>query len=97
MRSHEVLLIQCKHTLWDARVAADVIAEVVRAFDGYRARWLHALPHTCALRLVVVTNGTCTGKARYEAKERDVKLVVQADLWSLLDATPCTPGEVAAM
>ena len=98
MRSHEVLLIQCKHTLWDARVDADVIAEVVRAFDGYRACWLRALSHTCTLRPpIIVTNGTFTRKARREAKERDVKLVAQADLWSLLDGTPCTPGEVTAM
>src|SRR5262245_53146224 len=33
-------LIQCKHTSGDTPVGADVIAEVVAAFDGYRARWL---------------------------------------------------------
>ena len=52
-------LIQCKHTSGNTSVDADVIAEVVAAFDGYRARWLTALSLQRPLRLVIMTN--CEG------------------------------------
>ena len=42
-----IRLIQCKHTSGNTPVDADVIAEVLAALDGYRARWL-ATPRATA-------------------------------------------------
>jgi hypothetical protein len=93
----EIRLIQCKHTLWDASVDADVIAEVICALDGYRARRFRALSARATLRPVLVTNGELTRRARREAKARDIEVVDGAALQQLLDATPCTAAEVEAM
>jgi HJR/Mrr/RecB family endonuclease len=97
IHEREVRLIQCKHTLWEASVDADVIAEVISAFDGYRARRLRALSARATLWPVLVTNGELTRRARREARARDIELVDGGDLWKLLDATPCTAAEVEAM
>ena len=40
-----IRLIQCKHTSGNASIDVDVIAEVVAALDGYRARWLATPPY----------------------------------------------------
>jgi SNF2 family DNA or RNA helicase len=39
VQPQRIRLIQCKHTSGDTPVDADVVAEVVAALDGYRARW----------------------------------------------------------
>lgn len=96
-REGEIRLVQCKHTLWDASVDAEAVAEVICAFDGYRARWLKSLAKLSTLRPVLVTNGSFTARAKTEAKARDVQLVASTDLWRILDATPCTPAEIEAM
>jgi hypothetical protein len=92
-----VRLIQCKHTLWDARVDADVIAEVIAAFDGYRARWLVNFAPTRSLRPVIVTNGECTRQAQKAAAEYGIELIVARQLWRLLAASPCTLTDVLAL
>lgn len=97
IRAGEIRLIQCKHTLWDASVDADVIAQVLGAFDGYRTRFRRFLTQKITLRPMLVTNGTFTARARTEAKVRDVKLVANSDLWKLLEETPSTPAEVEMM
>lgn len=97
VREREIRLIQCKHTIWDANVDANVIAEVISAFDGYRARFLRTLPRTFMLCPVLVTNGSFTARARAEVKGRDIRLVANTDLWQLLNETPCTPGDLEAM
>ena len=97
MREREVRLIQCKHTLWDASIDANAVAEVIQAFDGYRARWLRSLSATSALRAVLVTNGTFTATARQAAGARDIQWIADADLWRLLDAPPCTPADIEFM
>jgi SNF2-related domain/Helicase conserved C-terminal domain/Restriction endonuclease len=97
IREREIRLIQCKHTLWGASVDADVIAEVINAFDGYRARRLRASSSRVTLRPVLVTNGNLTRSTRREAKARDIQLADGPDLWTLLNATPCTAAEVEAM
>jgi hypothetical protein len=96
-REREVRLIRCKHTLWNASVNADVVAEVIQAFDGYRARRLGAYGNAYVLRAVLVTNGSFTGKARAEGRERDVVLLGNADLDRLLKTVPCTRGDIEAM
>ena len=76
---------------------ADVIAEVISAFDGYQARRLRAFSSWATLRPVLVTNGELTRRIRREAKARDIHLVDGAELLRLLDITPCTAAEVEAM
>ena len=97
MREREVRLIQCKHTLWGASVDANVVAEVIQAFDGYRARWLRPLSGTSVLRAVLVTNGTFTVGARMAEGAQEIQLIADANLWRLLDATPCTLADIEIM
>jgi hypothetical protein len=78
-------------------VDADVIAEVIDAMQNYRAKYLRETPRTVTLRSIIVTNGSFTLKARREADQRDVELVGDAELWRLLESTPCTPAEVEMM
>jgi superfamily II DNA or RNA helicase len=92
-----VRLIQCKHTLWDAHVDANVISEVVAAFDGYRARWLATLASTRSLHPVIVTNGEFTRHAQKAAAERGIELIAARQLWLLLTATPCTRTDILAL
>lgn len=67
------------------------------ALETYRNRHLRALSQRGYLRPVVVTNGTFTKAARSEGRERDVELVSERELWTLIEETPCTPGEIEAM
>jgi len=55
-----IRLIQCKHTSGNTPIDANVVAEVVAAFDGYRARWLAPLSLQRPLRPIIVTNGEST-------------------------------------
>jgi HJR/Mrr/RecB family endonuclease len=93
----QIRLVQCKHSLWDASVDADALAEVIGAMEIYRARYIRGLPRALTLRPVVVTNGVFTTGARAEARSRDVELVGSNDLCLLLEEMPCTPAEVEAM
>jgi len=97
VREREVRLIQCKHTLWDASVDADAVAEVIQAFDGYRARWLRSHGKIYALHPMLVTNGRFTTMAQDAARARDIHLLSANDLWRILDATPCTPADIEFM
>jgi restriction endonuclease Mrr len=97
IREREIRLVQCKHTLWEESVNADVLAEVMQAFEGYRARWVRPRAATFVLRAVLATNGRFTSKTRAEARGRDIELVDDADLDRLLAAIPCTPGDIEAM
>jgi superfamily II DNA or RNA helicase len=97
IQSRVIRLVQCKHTLWDTHVEADVIAEVVAAFDGYRARWLAPLVSTHSLRPVIVTNGEFTRQAQKAAAERGIELIAARQLWRLLVTSPCTLTDVLAL
>jgi hypothetical protein len=97
MRHRQISLIQCKHTLWDASVDAEVVAELIQAFDGYRARWLRDHTSSWVLQAILVTNGHYTAGARRAATERGIDLVAGSDLWRLLETTPCTPAGIEAM
>jgi hypothetical protein len=92
-----IRLIQCKHTSGNTPVDADVIAEVVAAFDGYRARWL--APHSLQrpLRPVIVTNGESTRQTQRAATERGVEVITAKQLWSVLAAARCTYYDVLAL
>ena len=76
----ELRLIQCKHTMWGARVDQEVVFEVVAGFDAYRARYLTSRQRHQHLVPVVVTNGEFSKAARREACLRGVVLVSGADL-----------------
>ena len=92
-----IRLIQCKHTNGDTPVDADVIAEVVAAFDGYRARWLAPLSLQRPLRPVIVTNGESTRQARRAATECGVDVTTARQLWPILAAARCTYYEVLTL
>jgi hypothetical protein len=78
-KGSELRLIQCKHTMWGARVDQDVVFEVVAGFDAYRARYLTSRQRQQPLVAVLVTNGEFS-KARREAGLRGVVLVSGAEL-----------------
>ena len=89
-------MVQCKHTLGDAGLDADVIAEVTRAFEGYRAKRLRAFHGRATLRGVLVTNGKLTAGARRAAAERDVRVYDRDGLAQLLASHECTAADVEA-
>jgi HJR/Mrr/RecB family endonuclease len=93
-RDRQIRLIQCKRT---TSVDAEVVAEVMQAFDGYRARWPRLRIGTYILRAVLVTNGAFTAKAQREAKIRGIDLIAADDLGRLLVEIPCTLAEVEMM
>lgn len=97
MNGNELRLIQCKHTLWDASVEADVIVETISALDSYRGRLLRDIASKTAMKPILVTNGKFTRAARQEALTRDVQLVSSQDFWQLLEKHPCTLAEIEIM
>jgi HJR/Mrr/RecB family endonuclease len=92
-----IRLIQCKHTSGNTPVDADVVAEVVAAFDGYRARWLTATFLQRPLRLVIMTNGESTRQTHRAAAEHDVEVITAKQLWPILAAAHCTHYDVLAL
>ena len=68
----------------------DVIAEIIQAFDGYRAKRFRAFHGRSTLRATPVTNGKPTARAKREANERDVRIHGGDDLLRLLAAYPCS-------
>jgi len=92
-----IRLIQCKHTSGNTPVDADVIAEIIAAFDGYRARWLATLSLQRPLHPVIVTNGEGTRQTQRAAAERDVEVITARQPWRLLAETRCTYYDVLAL
>jgi len=92
-----VELVQCKHTLWGASVDADTVAEVIQAFDGYRARRFRELARSVVFRMTLVTNGSLTSGCFRAAKERDISVIAGRDLLQRLAAQPCTAADVEEM
>ena len=73
------------------------VAEVVAAFDGYRARWLAPLSPQRPLRPVIVTNGESTRQTQRAATEYGVQVITAKQLWSLLAAARCTRYDVVEL
>jgi superfamily II DNA or RNA helicase len=94
---NQIRIVQCKKSLWGAKVDADVVAEVIDAMQIYRAKFLRQIPRTLTLHSIIVTNGSFTSRAKREADQLDVELVGDAELWRVLENTPCTPAEVEMM
>jgi superfamily II DNA or RNA helicase len=94
---NQMLLIQCKHTNWDAVIDNDVIAETINAFDNYRGRWLRAIANKISLKAALVTNGKLTKTAVTQAKTYDIQIISGNDLWKSLEDTPCSFAEVEMM
>jgi HJR/Mrr/RecB family endonuclease len=92
-----IRLIQCKHTSGKTPIDADVVAEVVAAFDGYRARWLTALSRQYPLRLIIMTNGEGTRQTQRAAAEYNVEVITAKQLWPILAAAHCTHYDVLAL
>jgi hypothetical protein len=96
IRGGVVELVQCKHTLWEAIVDADVIAELIQAFDGYRAKRFRRAQGRLMLRCTLVTNGKLSAQARRAARERDVEVCSGSELLKLLDSRRCTAADIEA-
>ena len=79
-KGSELRLIQCKHTMWGARVDREVVFEVVAGFDAYRARYLTSRQRQQLLVPVLVTNGEFSKAARREAGLGGVVLVSGTEL-----------------
>jgi hypothetical protein len=97
LHGQELRLIQCKHITWEGSIDADALAEIVMALDTYPSRYLASVRDKYNLHLTVVTNGTFTRAARSQARERDIELISQQELGTMLQRTSCTPGEIEAM
>ena len=91
-----IRLIQCKHTSGTTPVDADVITEVVAAFDGYRARWLATASLQRRLCPVIVTNGDATQRAHKAAAAPGVEIITVRQLGRLLTERGCTYADVLA-
>ena len=92
----EVSLIQCKHSVWGASSDDEVIAEMINAFDNYRARWLREF-RDITLRPVLVTNGKLTHSAIRLAKEHDIKYLDYRGVLKTVNKCPCSPAEIELM
>jgi len=93
----QVLLIQCKHTNWDAAVDGDIIEETINALDSYRGHWLRAIADKVVIKPALVTNGKLTRTAVSLAANKGVQIMFGKDLWKLLEKTPCSLAEVEMM
>ena len=40
VRQKEMRIVQCKHSIWGAKVDADIVAETIGAMEIYRAKFL---------------------------------------------------------
>jgi hypothetical protein len=96
LRDGRLELIQCKHTVWDSLIDVEAIAELTRAFEGYRAKRLRPFQGTRPIKGVLVTNGELTAKARRAAQERDIECHDANKLRRLIAEFPCTAADVEA-
>jgi hypothetical protein len=97
LAGRELRLIQCKHTQWGNKVEADVIAEVITAIDGYRAKYLRQFGQQLVFRAVVITNGEFTKSARAEANDKGVEIIASDELQKRLESTKISQWDVNEM
>jgi len=93
----EVRLIQCKHTLWDANIDTDVIAETINGFDNYRGSLLRDVAANYSMVSVIVTNGKCTRSALRYAQENDIQVISAMEFEHSLEQDLCTHAEIENM
>ena len=80
--------------LWEAVVDADVIAELIQAFDGYRAKRYRRAQGRLTLRCRLVTNGKLSVQARRAAQERAIEVCGGSEFLHLLDSRRCTAADI---
>lgn len=97
LAGRELRLIQCKHTQWSGKVDAEVVAEVITALDGYRAKYLRQFKGQFVFRAVVITNGEFTKPARAEAKDKGVEMMAWDELQKRLESTKISQWDVDEM
>ena len=96
LAGNELRLIQCKHTQWNGKVDADVVAEVITALDGYRAKYLRQFGQRVNFCAVLMTNGEFTKSARTKARD-GVEILNGDDLQKMLLTTQITQRDISEM
>ena len=97
LAKNKLRLIQCKHTQWGGKVDADVVAEVITALDGYRAKYLRKFKGQFVFQAVVFTNGEFTKSARAEAKDKGVEMMAWDELQKSLESTQISQWDINEM
>ena len=96
LTGRELRLIQCKHTQWNGKVDADVVAEVITALDGYRAKYLRQFGQRVNFCAALMTNGEFTKSARTKARD-GVEILNGDDLQKMLLTTQITQRDISEM
>ena len=94
---NELRLIQCKHRSWDSSIEADIVAEMINAFDNYRGGILRRIANKFTMKPVLITNGKYTQTARQQAISNDIHILSGQDIKELIDKYPCTLAEIELM
>jgi hypothetical protein len=97
LAGRELRLIQCKHTQWGGKVDAEVVAEVITAVDGYRAKYLRQLGQRFHVRIALITNGGFTKAALKSAKDHDIEMTAWDELQKRLESSKISQGDVNEM
>jgi hypothetical protein len=90
-------LIQCKHTLWEANIDIDVIAETINGFDNYRGALLKNVTANYSMVPVLVTNGKCSRSTLRYAQANDVLVISAIEFARNFKQYPCTNAEIESV
>lgn len=92
---NQINLIQCKHRRYEDEVGQEIVAEVLNAFDTYRARFFAGTNYI--LKPVLVTNGRIPSTIHQNCEQHDIEVVAGAKLYQRLMTYPCTYAEIEFM
>lgn len=94
VQGNTLRLIQCKHTLWEADIETDVIAETINGFDNYRGTLLRDIAANYSMVPILVTNGKCSRSTLRYAQEKDVQIISAMEFEQSLKQHLCTHAEI---
>lgn len=94
VEGNKLRLIQCKHTLWNSQIDADVIAEMINGFDNYRSSLLRDIAAQYTMTPVLITNGGCSRSAIQNAGANGVQIVSGHNFRNIIENHVCTFAEL---
>ena len=97
VEGQKLRLIQCKHTLWDSHIEADVIAETINGFDNYRCSLLRNIVARYTMIPVLTTNGRCSRSALQHAATNDIQIISDHNFLQLINNHTCTFAEIESI